>query len=80
MILPGKHLKADRALLGLGAEILEVLEPGHSVSELWERMQVRRSATQPLLSFDWYILCLALLYTVGAIEYEHGVLTRLDNR
>jgi hypothetical protein len=60
MILPGKHLRQDRALLSIGAEILTHLDEPKTVSELWERICQTRRATKSIapLSFDWFILSL----------------------
>lgn len=76
MILPGKHLKQDRALLGIGCEILDVLEQGQTVSELWQRVLTHRNVRATPLSFDWFILSLAFLYAINAVRYERGVLIR----
>ena len=75
MILPGKHLRQDRALLTIGGEILSQLDEPRSVSELWERMRALRSASsyQVALSFDWFVLSLNLLYAINAVDYGNGV-------
>ena len=78
MILPGKHLKPGRALLGLGVEVLQSLETGHSVSELWERVQEKRANAATAVSFDWFTLCLSFLYAVAAIDYDRGVLVKVE--
>lgn len=77
MILPGKHLRQDRALLSIGGEILLHLDEPRTVSELWERVRQRRASGSALapISFDWFILSLNLLYAVCAIEFSHGVLS-----
>jgi hypothetical protein len=72
MILPGKHIQPDRALVSVGADILEVVGKGASVSDVWARVKVlraKRSNASPL-PFDWFILALTLLYAVSAIEME----------
>ena len=38
MILPSKHLSQDRALLTVGAAILQNLSRPATVSALWEKM------------------------------------------
>lgn len=76
MILPAKHLKQDRALLGVGSEILGALTDGHTVSELWEAVLQRRSKAVTPLSFDWFILALSFLYAIDAIVFEKGILTK----
>lgn len=78
MILPTKYLPHDRALLSVGAEILEQLKEPRTVSELWEcvrEARMNRVAATPL-SFDWFVLALNLLYTVTAVEYSNGVVRR----
>jgi len=75
MILPGKHLRQDRALLTVGAEILAQLDEPRTVSELWERVgNVRRSSpTVAPLSFDWFVLSLNLLFALSALDLSDGV-------
>ena len=81
MILPGKHLRQDRALLGVGAEFTQLDEP-RSVSELWERVRAVQSASPNLapLSFDWFILSLNLLYVISALDFENGLLSARSSR
>lgn len=79
MILPSKHLSQERALLTLGARILLHLIHPKTVSALWEELTQRvesspRSTNS--LSYDGYVLALDLLYLIGAIEMEDGLLTR----
>lgn len=74
MILPGKHLKQDRALLGVGAVILDVMEEGQTVSEVWEKVQKHRDNSFSTLSFDWFALSLSFLYAIGVVEYDQGIL------
>ena len=76
MILPGKHLGPDRSLLGIGGEILEILEHEQTVSELWQRVRDRRAGTKSPLSFDWFVLSLAFLYAIDAVCFDRGILTR----
>ena len=69
MILPGKHLGQDRALLSIGAEILEQLDEARTVSGLWERVRLARGSIAAPLSFDWFVLSLTFLYAVAAVEF-----------
>jgi ABC-3C biological conflict system middle component len=79
MILPSKHLSQDRAQLTVGARILQNLSQPKTVSALWEEMprQTKESehATFPL-SYDNFVLALDLLFLMGAIELEEGLLKR----
>lgn len=74
MILPGKHLSPQRALIGVGAEILSHLDRPRDVSELWDRVRSVRSEGAAALSYDWFVLALTFLYTIEAVEEEDGVL------
>ena len=74
MILPGKHLKPGRSLLGIGSEILEILEHEQTVSELWQRVQAKRDGVKGSVSFDWFILSLSFLYAIGAVHFDRGIL------
>jgi hypothetical protein len=78
MILPTKHLSADRALLTLGARTLRALDEPRTVSALWDRLRAHRAARsgQSPLSYDWFVLSLDLLFMVGAISYQDGLIVR----
>jgi hypothetical protein len=77
VILPAKHLRHDRALLDVGAEILAELGEGRTVSELWERVRIARASKPGLgpLSFDWFVLSLSFLYSVSAVDLATGVIS-----
>ena len=79
MILPGKHLKPDRSLLGIGGDILQQLEQSQTVSELWERVQENRNENRSALSFDWFIMSLAFLSAIDAVRYDRGILIRTSS-
>jgi hypothetical protein len=74
MILPGKHLRQDRALLGVGAEILGHLDEGRTISELWEQVRAARGPAASPLSFDWFVLTLTFLYAISAVDFDRGVI------
>jgi hypothetical protein len=80
MILPAKHLRYDRALLGVGAEILAQLTEPRTVSELWERLRIARADTASPITFDWFILSLSFLYAVAAVEYDEGIVAARGKR
>jgi hypothetical protein len=76
MILPTKYLPSDRALITVGGEILKHLEEPRSVSALWDcvrECQTHKAGTA-LVSFDWFVLALNLLYAISAIDYRDGVI------
>ena len=75
MIIPGKHLRQGRSLLGIGAEILAQVEEGKTVSELWETVRKRRlspSVASSTLPYDWFVLSLSFLYSIYAVDFEGG--------
>jgi len=79
MILPSKHLPQDRALLTVGAHVLTFLAHPKTVSALWEelnRNDVGLAATPRRVTYDWFLLALDLLYALGTIELESGLVAR----
>ncbi|WP_343222626.1 ABC-three component system middle component 6 [Marinobacterium ramblicola] len=79
MILPSKHLPPDRALLTVGAHVLTFLAHPKTVSALWEELnkQDSSSASTPRrITYDWFLLALDLLYALGTIELESGLVAR----
>ena len=78
MILPTKHIRPDRALIGVGAEVLGLLVRPRTVSSLWDAIRLRRSAdvSSPAIDYRWFVLALDMLYAIRAIELERGVIRR----
>jgi len=78
MILPTKHLAQDRALLTVGAWILPALTQPITVSALWEQLS-RESVSTAIptsLRYDAFVLALDLLFLMGTIKINDGLLTR----
>ncbi len=79
MILPTKHLSQDRALLTVGARLLRHLAQPKTVSALWEevsRSALTKESKKPALRYDAYVLTLDLLFLMGTIELQEGLLSR----
>ncbi len=79
MILPSKHLSQDRALLTMGGRILQHLHQPKTVSALWEEIPhggEGKPHSTSVLSYDVFVLALDLLFLIGAIEMEEGLLAR----
>lgn len=74
MILPTKRLNQDRALLYVGSEILGLLSEPKTVSRLWEDLRRARAAKSEtaMLTYDWFVLALDLLYTLRAVDLNRG--------
>nr|WP_274382950.1 ABC-three component system middle component 6 [Methylorubrum extorquens] len=67
-------MRHDRALIGVGADVLAVLDGPRTVSATWEAVRAaraRRPDASPL-SFDWFVLALCFLNAVSAIELVEG--------
>ena len=73
MILPTKHISVGRSLIGTSALVLEHSRGLETVSELWYRLQTID------ITFDEFISALDLLYMMGAVEFENGLLKRIHN-
>lgn len=80
MILPTKHVRPDRALIGVGAEILDILKRPMTMSRLWDEMRRRRSLHAPNapINYQWFILSLDLLFTIGAVDFDRGLVRRVQ--
>jgi len=79
MILPSKHLSQNRALLTVGGRILQHMSQPTTISSLWEELPRQNSAGRndaPPLRYDGFVLALDLLFLIGAIEFQDGLLTR----
>jgi hypothetical protein len=78
MILPTKHLPESHSLIGVGGTILALLaEREATVSSLWDDFRVARQESGRV-SFDWFVLGLDLLFALGTIEFDRGVLRRRE--
>lgn len=51
MILPGKHLASERALLTVGGRLLANLNEPRTVSALWDLVRLRRDAREGKAQF-----------------------------
>ena len=74
MILPSKKIPEDRALLTVGGQVLRLLDQPKTVSRLWNDLKNLRATSpdQTMIPYNWYILTLDLLFTLGAISLERG--------
>lgn len=70
MILPTKHISTRNSLLGVGAIIIEHLNYPRTVTSLWSDL----SKLPEVATFERFVLVLDLLYMIGVIELEEGLL------
>ncbi len=80
MILPTKRLAVERAMLTIGAEILELLTEPKTVSRLWEELGhvMSERSSKRIVNYDWFVLTLDLLYMFGTLELDHGRIRRTN--
>ena len=76
MILPSKHLPLHRSLLGVGAELLSRMDSPATVSRLWNEIRCQRNedSTHAPIDYRWYILALDMLFIIGAIDIQNGLI------
>ncbi|GAB4383792.1 MAG: hypothetical protein Kow00121_46250 [Elainellaceae cyanobacterium] len=72
MILPTKHISTRNSLLGVGATILEHLNYPRTVTSLWNAV----SKLPEVATFERFVLTLDILYMIGAIEMQEGLLRK----
>ena len=79
MLMPTKHIKTENALVGVGGEVLSLLERDKTVSTVFRDLQNwRRENELATIHFDWFLLALDFLFSVGAVRFESGVLKKLN--
>lgn len=79
MILPTKHIRPDRALLAVGADVLGCLCEPMTVSRLWDEIRSARAdrTVSAPISYDWFVLALDLLFMVKAVQFDRGLLQKI---
>lgn len=70
MILPTKYIPASDSVLGRAGAILPLRESNPTVSELWHSYRRAR----PEDSFDSFTAALTLLFMLGVVTINTGVL------
>ena len=78
MILPTKHIRPDRALFAVGADVLGCLREPMTVSRLWDEIRSARAdrTVSAPISYDWFVLALDLLFMVKAVQFVRGLLQK----
>ena len=78
MITPTKGISSQRALLTIGAQISMILTEPMTVSQAWGSLKVWRvqHSNDEVLPYSWFVLALDLLYALGTVHYNEGLLYR----
>lgn len=74
MILPTKYVSPARSLLGIGGLLLTRLDRPRTVPALWDAIR----AVPEVGTFERFALALDLLYMLGAVGLENGLLHRRE--
>ncbi len=72
MILPTKHIQIKRSLIGLGAEVLAMLDRPYNVSSLW----YKANKNPEIRTFETFVITLDFLFTLDAITLENGFINK----
>jgi len=79
MIMPTKHIKAENALIGVGAVVLAQLDDDKTVSRLFHDLQEWRDENElATIHFDWFLLSIDFLFTIGAIRFDSGLIKKMN--
>lgn len=72
MIMPTKHIPAERSLLGAGAVVFSELAQPATVTALWEAVKDSKSVG----TFERFVLAVTMLHALGTVRFESGVIVR----
>jgi len=74
MILPTKHLREEKSLIRIGADILAILNEPKTISRIWSELHHSQYEPRKIsgITYNWFVLSLDLLFMIGAIEYDSG--------
>jgi hypothetical protein len=75
VILPTKGIRADGALISVGADLLRLTSEPKTVSRLWE--ELRKAERVHQLTYDWFVLGLDLLFLLGTVDFDRGRVRRV---
>lgn len=80
MILPTKHLSANRSLISVASEVFELIDKKSTISSMWNDLQEKHKSLlrHGDVPYDWYILALDLLYMMGLIEVRNSFIKRIN--
>lgn len=72
ILLPDKTIRLEYSVIGIGALILESMSVTESVSSLWEKVKIKDEVN----TYEKFISGLILLFSIGAVVYNSGVLSK----
>jgi len=79
MLMPTKHIKTENALIGVGAELLSLLDCEKTASRLFHDLQEERRENElTTIHFDWFLLAVDFLFAIGAVRFESGLIKKIN--
>jgi len=78
VILPTKRIRYDHCLIAVGLDVLGLIGEGTTISGLWKGLHdlwEKRNA-EFRIAFRWFILAIDLLYILGVIEFDKGLIRK----
>lgn len=81
MILPTKRIAAARSMVGVGGQIIRLLDEPKTMSHLWSEIKDRSVATGQYadLTYDWFVLALDFLFAIKVLHINENKLELLKN-
>lgn len=77
--MPTKHMKTENALIGVGAQILALLDRDKTASRLFNDLQGARIEDDlATIHFDWFLLAVGFLFSIGAVRFEAGLIKKMN--
>lgn len=75
MILPTKHLRSELSLIYIGGIIQNlIVSASMTVDQLWHSVKKEYKAhnRDSEITYDWFVLALSMLYTIGSATLKDG--------
>jgi hypothetical protein len=74
MILPSKYITLSHSVIGIGAELLKLIDKPQTITMLWEKAK----KSSQVKTFKRFTLTLDFLYTIGLVDFCDGLLKRCE--
>jgi hypothetical protein len=71
-LLPDKTIRTEYSLIGVGAIILQSMTLSETITSLWGKSK----DYEQINTYEKFISGMVFLYTIGAIKYNDGVITK----
>jgi len=72
LILPTKHITSKDSLLGIGSDMISLLNEPMTVSSLWVSFKQKHNRTNRIFYHTLY-----LLYIIGLVDFKNGKILKV---